>query len=287
MLTVVILVAVAAVAWVVVATLWLWRNQERVVFQPPNVVAPDPAGIKRVPLASGAFAYVVEPKTPATPSIVVVAFHGNADLALWTVPWAQELAHRAGATVVVAEYRGYAGIPGTPSYESAAEDARGVAALARSLHPGRLVYFGHSLGTAIATELASRSADKPDALVLQSPFTSARDMAYRMLVPAFAAIWKTISRVPYDTKALVRELDVPVSVAHGSLDITIPVRMGRDVSAASLRKGNLLVVPGAGHNDVADVGGEAYWRWLAEAVTGKPASAPVTELEQKGGRRLP
>src|SRR5689334_6699524 len=93
LLNVVILVAVAAVAWVVIATLLLWRNQERVVFQPPNVVAPDPHGVRRVALRSGAFAYVVEPRTAAVPSVVVVAFHGNADLALWTVPWAQELAH--------------------------------------------------------------------------------------------------------------------------------------------------------------------------------------------------
>src|SRR5262245_45374839 len=94
LLNVVILVTVAAVAFVAVATLWLWRNQERVVFQPPNVVAPDPAGVQRVALTSDAFAYVVAPKTAVVPTTVVVAFHGNADLALWTVPWAQELAHR-------------------------------------------------------------------------------------------------------------------------------------------------------------------------------------------------
>jgi hypothetical protein len=42
--------------------------------------------------------------------------------------------------------------------------------------------------------------------------------------------------------------------------------MGRQVYGAARRRGELLVVDGAGHNDVADVGGERYWRWLADAV---------------------
>ena len=62
--------------------------------------------------------------------------------------------------------------------------------------------------------------------------------------------------------------------------------MGRDVSEASRRKGRFLLVQGAGHNDVPEVGGERYWQWLAEAVTGK-SSVPVAELEQKRGGRLP
>ena len=290
LLTVAAYIVTAIVAWLVFTTLWLWRNQERVVFQPPTVGTPDPAGAKRVDLraadGSSTFAYVVTPAGVRPKPTVVIAFHGNADLAAWQVPWAQELSHRTGAVVVIAEYRGYAGVPGKPSYKSAADDARGALAHVKSLDPSRVVLFGHSLGSAIATELAAEMGNAPAALVLQSPFTSARDMAARMLVPVVSSLWGRIARVHYDTRRLVQLMDVPVWVAHGNLDITIPARMGRDVSEGSRRKGQLLIVPGAGHNDVAEVGGETYWRWISEAVTGR-ASAPVAELEQKRDGRLP
>lgn len=288
-LTVAAYAVTAVLAWLVISSLWLWRNQERVVYQPPAVVPPDPNGATRVVLRAAdgrpGFAFVVMPSNGA-PTATLVAFHGNADLAAWLVPWAQDVARRANAIVVVPEYRGYGGIPGTASYEGIAADAAGALAYARTLPPRRLVLYGHSLGTAIAVELADAARDQPlDALVLQSPFTSAREMAARMLVPAVPWLWSRMARVRYDTRKRVRELDVPVSVAHGTMDLTIPTRMGRDVYAAARRPGELLLVAGAGHNDVAEAGGEAYWRWLAAAVSG--TSAPVRELEQQRGGRLP
>jgi pimeloyl-ACP methyl ester carboxylesterase len=111
-------------------------------------------------------------------------------------------------------------------------------------------------------------------------------MAARLLVPPVPWLWRKIARVHYDTRARVAQLDCPVWVAHASRDVVIPVRMGRQVFAAARRKGELLVVEGAGHNDVADVGGERYWRWLTSAVSSS-ASAPVGELEEERHRRLP
>jgi fermentation-respiration switch protein FrsA (DUF1100 family) len=108
--------------------------------------------------------------------------------------------------------------------------------------------------------------DGPRSLILQSPFTSARDMAARMMVPMVPWLWQRIGRVPYDTRAIVKRLDTPVYVAHGTRDLTIPFRMGQEVHAAARRPGEMLRVEGAGHNDVADVAGERYWRWLVAAV---------------------
>jgi hypothetical protein len=281
-------VGVAVLAWLVFATLWLWRNQERVVFQPPVVVAPDPAAGRRVEMRAAdghpTFGFLVQANGGRSQT-VVIAFHGNADLAVWLVPWAQELSRRAGVTVLVPEYRGYGGAAGRPTYSGAAADALGALEYAHTLKPSRVVLYGHSLGTAIAVELANAMGHAPPAaLALQSPFTSARDMASRMLMPVVPWVWARIARFHYDTRASVRELDVPVWVAHGRIDITIPSRMGRDVFENARRKGGLLLVSGAGHNDVAEVGGEAYWQWLTTAVA---SSTPVRELEQQGRRRLP
>ncbi len=287
-------IAVAAVViWVAVTTIWLVSNQERVVFQPPSVGAPDPPGVQRVAFhatdGNPTFALVVSPANKSARPTVVLAFHGNADLAVWQVPWARELAHRTGAVVVLAEYRGYAGVAGEPSYQGVQHDARGALAFVKTLEPARVVLYGHSLGSAIATELAAEmAANPPSALVLQSPFTSARDMAARMLVPVVVStVWSRIARVHYDTRGLVQRLDVPVWVAHGGSDITIPSRMGRDVSDASRRKGEVLIVAGAGHNDVAEVGGDHYWQWMASAVSSASQSLPVGEPKQKRSGRLP
>jgi len=279
----------AALVWVVVSTLLLWRNQERVVFQPPGTATIAPGSATRVSYEAAdgnpLFGYVVgPPRREGSSNAVVIAFHGNADLAAWLVPWGRELADRTGATVFLPEYRGYAEIAGTPTYANASSDALGALRYARAAFPAsRVVLFGHSLGTAIATEVAQAHPGDVGALVLQAPFTSARDMAARMLVPPWEWLWRRISRVPYDTRTRVRALDMPVWVAHGTRDVVIPSYMGRAVHDAAKRRGEMLVVDGAGHNDVADVGGENYWRWLSAAV----ASAVVGELEEKSHRRLP
>lgn len=272
--TVIAIVVVLAVIWTSLTTLWLWKNQERVVFQPPADAPAAPAPARRVSYRATdgheLFGYLLQPagSDHAKAGRVVIAFHGNADLSAWTAPWAHELSSRAGLTVFVPEYRGYGGIPGEPSYETAIADSRGALGFVRdSLQAAEIVIYGHSLGTAIGTELAAHMGSSgPRSLVLQSPFTSARDMATRMMVPPIPGLWPRISRVHYDTRALVSDLEAPVFVSHGTRDLNIPARMGRQVFESARVRGELLLVEGAGHNDVADAGGEEYWRWLVRAV---------------------
>ncbi len=197
----------------------------------------------------------------------MLGFHGNADLSRWLIPWATTAARETSACVVLPEYRGYDALPGTPSYAGSARDARAALDFVRAelgATPANLVYFGHSLGTAIAAELAAEAP--PRVLVLQSPFSSARAMAKRMVVPGVSALWGIISRVHFDTIHRVRLLQCSVWVSHGDKDLVIPVRMGREVFAAAAHKGELLIVAGAAHNDVGIVGGEVYWDWLRRAV---------------------
>jgi pimeloyl-ACP methyl ester carboxylesterase len=261
----------------VVVLLVLWRFQERVVFQPPSGVAPTNVSARQVRYRSSdgidLFAYVVGQCAPDRTT--VLAFHGNADLARWIVPWAQEVARTTSACVVIPEFRGYDGVSGTPTYIGSAADARGALAFVRDslgISPERIVYFGHSLGTAIAAELAAFAA--PRTLILQAPFSSAREMGRRMFLPGLVVFWNVVSRVHFDTIDRVRALDVPVWVAHGDNDFVIPVRMGREVFGAAKNKGELLIVPGAGHNDVAERGGSKYWEWLRGALeSGAPRDA--------------
>ena len=246
----------------------LWRFQERIVFQPPPWPE-SPDDTARLSFAAGdgtaLFAYVVGVPRAGRPP--VLAFHGNAVVARAMIPWTREAARRLDVCVVLAEYRGYDGLRGTPTYAATALDARATLEAA-SAHLGvglsSFVLFGHSLGSAVAAELASNAGAK--VLVLESPFSSARDMVARWPVVGFRLGWTLVSRVHYDTVARVRQLDVPVFVAHGERDLVVPPRMGREVFSAARVPGRLLMVPGATHSDVPEIGGETYWGWLADAI---------------------
>lgn len=263
----------------------LWWHQERIVFQPPADSAPPPAAARHVRYAAAdgveLFAYVVGDYSPD--STVILAFHGNADLARWLIPWATLVAHETRTCVMLAEYRGYDGLAGAPTYEASSLDARAALAYVRTalgVAPENIVYFGHSLGTAVAAELAA--THPPRVLVLQSPFSSARAMARRFIVPGISTFWRVVSRVHFDTASLVRRLAVPVWVAHGDIDVIVPVRMGREVYDAAAHRGELLIVHRAGHNDVPDVGEREYWPWLARAVRARsPDVTPVPAAETR------
>ena len=88
-----------------------------------------------------------------------------------------------------------------------------------------------------------------------------------MVLPGLTMFWPIVSRVHYDTIQRVRDLAVPVWVAHGLRDHVVPVEMGKEVYDAATVKGELLLVAGAGHNDVAERAPTEYWNWLRTALS--------------------
>ena len=261
-----IVAVVAAIC--VVAALLIWHNQERLVFHPPGPPYPDGTGTRRIEFRATddqpLFAYLVGDVSERG---LVLAFHGNADLAAWQVPWATEVSRRTGRAVLIAEFRGYGGLPGTPSYAGSSLDARAAHAVARDtlgVPAGRIALYGYSLGSAIATELARDVG--PEVLVLVAPFTSARAMAHRV-APGGGLLYQAgLARTHYDTEAIVRSLETPVWVAHGMRDGVIPMDMGQRVFATARMPGELLLLETAGHTDVVAEGGERYWAWLGRAL---------------------
>jgi fermentation-respiration switch protein FrsA (DUF1100 family) len=249
----------------------LWQTQERILFQPPRLYG-KPVELGRVSYRASdgqllAGFIVGDPRTDAG---VLLSFHGNADLAMWQLDWADSVRIKAGYAVMLAEYRGYMSLGGTPTYSTTKLDALAAYDYLVStfgVDASRIAYFGHSLGSAVATELAE--VHRPRALLLQSPFSSARAMARLIVALPVAVVWKAISRIHFDTVKAVSRLDVPVSVSHGKRDRIVPFRMGLEVYDASKVKGELFVVETAGHGDVAATAGDEYWKWIIASLNTK------------------
>ena len=260
-------------AFVIVALLGgslvlLWWSQERILFQPPDLLEPVPeSGRVSYDAVDGqrlAGFIIGDPKKAPG---VLLCFHGNADLSVWQLEWARAVERRTRYAVFLAEYRGYMHLKGKPTYATTKLDARAAydhLRVAFGVDRTRMAYFGHSLGSGVASELAE--IHPPTALLLQAPFSSARAMARLIVWPAVVLIWKAISRVHFDTRQVVSDLDVTVSVVHGRRDRIVPIRMGIEVYEAAKIKGQLLLVERAGHSDVADIAGEDYWRWIDQAL---------------------
>ena len=268
--------ALFAVVLLIAAILLLWRSQERILFQPPRLDEdpPDSGRISYEAIDGQRLnGYLIG--DPRHAPGVLICFHGNADLAVWQIDWARSIEKRTGCAVFLAEYRGYMSLGGSPTYATSKLDARAAydhMRIAYGVDRNRAAYFGHSLGSGVAVELAE--IHPPKSLLLQSPFTTAQAMARLIVWPPITYIWKIFSRIHFDTPAIVAELDAPVSVAHGKRDRVVPFRMGMEVFQHAKRKGALLVVDRAGHSDVPQVAGEDYWRWVVDSL--QPLIAPAS-----------
>lgn len=247
----------------------VWIFQERIAFQPPGRPFPETNHLEKVSyLAEDGqplLAFVVG--NPASARGLLLCFHGNADLAARLADWAGHVVRTTGFAVLLAEYRGYMGLGGRPTYENSQLDSEAAFVFACNALPvrfDRIALYGHSLGTAVAAELAARH--RPLALILESPFTSARAMGRIIGWHPVRLAWDAITRFHFDTVACVAALDAPVWVAHGDQDRLIPCEMGKDVFEAAKIKGELIVVSGASHGDVASKGGVDYWQWMKSAL---------------------
>jgi uncharacterized protein len=256
----------------VVLAVAVWVLQERMVFLPPATPQVQGRGAARVDYSASdgqpLFAFIVEPSRPRADSTgTVIVFHGNGDLADSWTDWARLAATRTGWRVFLAEYRGYGGLPGRPTFRGVTLDSRAALEAAGKIagfDSARVVLYGHSLGAGVATELA---VDHPvRAVILEAPPTSLVDVGRRSFGPPLSWMLPLVSRSPFSPRDQVRSISAPVWVAVGGRDVAIPAEMGRAVFASARNKGELLEVANADHGNIADRGGERYWSWISRAL---------------------
>ena len=176
----------------------------------------------------------------------VLVFNGNAGNRSFRAPLAERLS-QVGLSVLLFDYRGYGGNPGRPSEAGLMADARAARAYLTSrddLDPDRIVYFGESLGAALAVSLAV--GHPPRALILRSPFTSLVDVA-RLHYPFLPVRSLLVDRYPCIER--IGRVSSPLLVIAGQRDRIVPAAQSRELYEAAPEPKRLVLIPGVGHND--------------------------------------
>jgi fermentation-respiration switch protein FrsA (DUF1100 family) len=201
----------------------------------------------------------------------ILVFHGNGGNIGDRVEWLRML-HELGLHILIIDYRGYGKSEGEPFEKGLYRDAHAAYAWwtkERKPRGDRLILLGESLGGAVAVHLAADAA--PAALILQSTFTSARDMA-RTLFPI--GLLRPLAGVHYDSAGIIGRISCPKLVIHGSRDEIVPFELGKSLFDLAPPPKSFYAVPGAGHNDLPWVAGAEYLLRMKEFLSGIAGPAP-------------
>lgn len=239
----------------------LYANQRSLIFPAPDRAWPEESGYQTIAYRTAdglTLRGLYRPAAPGKPTLLF--FHGNGDSLSGSLVSVAAYAAQ-GFGVLLPEYRGYGGNPGTPTEEGLYADARaargwldqkGVAAEAQIL-------IGYSLGSGVATQLALER--QPASLILISAYTSLPDVVtdrFAGLVPA------VLVKDQLATAAKIARIKTPILILHDRDDPVIPVAHGQRL--AGLAKGSrLLLFSGFGHQlGFATEAQQAGLEWLAE-----------------------
>lgn len=188
--------------------------------------------------------------------ITFLWFHGNAGNLSHRVDRLKLFHERLKINIFVFDYREYGKSEGSVSEEGTYMD--GVAALRylRSrgdIDPDKIILFGRSLGAAVAVETAIKEGCY--AMILESPFTSVRDMG-RELYPLLP-VWMAF-KTRYDSISKINKIRCPILVVHGDSDEIVPFGHGKRLYDTAIGPKEFYTIKGAHHNDTYIIGGEPY-----------------------------
>jgi uncharacterized protein len=269
----VLVVLVVLLVTIVLMIMLLWVFQRRLIYLPST--APVPSAERVLPgardvtlrtadgIALGA--WLVPPRGRDREVTVLVA-NGNAGDRSLRAPLATALAQQ-GLTVLLFDYRGYGGNPGSPTEPGLALDVRAAYQFLveqAGVPPDRLLFYGESLGAAVVTELASERP--PAGLVLRSPFVdlAAVGRVHYPFLPVGALLKDRFPVVEH-----IARVDVPVTIVYGTRDTIVPPEQSRAVAAAAPGPARTVEIPGADHNDRALLDGQQLVNAVVElAPTG-------------------
>ncbi len=208
--------------------------------------------------------YAHQPGAP-----VILYFHGNGEVANDHDYFAENY-RKAGASLLVVDYRGYGWSTGQPKVSTLLSDVEPIMAqlgeLLRNngLSEQRLLVMGRSLGSAPAIHAAHLYPDRFKGIIIESGFSRATRLLARLGLPQIVTD-KLPDPVGNDRK--LAELNLPLLVIHGENDTLLPVTHGQELYDASpAEHKRILRVRGAGHNDLMFAGLRAYFDAIADFI---------------------
>ena len=277
MLRGVLVTAGVVVALLALVTGLLWGFQRSLIYLPQGEPGSAPSGAEDVVLRTDdgleLAAWWFPAATPDAPAVLVA--NGNGGHRGLREPLARALSE-AGLGVLLFDYRGYAGNPGSPTEEGLAADVRAARDFLvgdAGVPPDRLVYFGESLGAAVVTELATEHP--PAGLVLRSPFEDLAAVAgaHYPFVPA-----RLLLRDRFPVAEQVARIEVPTIVVYGSADSIVPAEQSRAVAEAAARLERAVEVPGADHNDLVLLEGAEVVRAVVDLAPVRNRWSPLATI---------
>jgi uncharacterized protein len=244
-------------------------KQRSMLFPIPPVgrTAPDAAGFPEAEehlLTTADGEKVIVWHVPAKPGhAVILYFPGNGDFLAGRVSRFRGMTSD-GTGLVALSYRGYAGSSGQPSEQGLLQDAEAAYAFTAARYGAdRIVVWGFSLGTGVATALA---AGHPVArLILEAPYTSTVDLAGSLLriVPV-----RLLMLDQFHSDQRIKRVNVPLLIMHGSSDPTIPIGFGERLFALAHEPKQFVRFPGGGHDNLDGFGAIETARLFINAAKG-------------------
>jgi pimeloyl-ACP methyl ester carboxylesterase len=206
-----------------------------------------------------------------TDAPAILLWHGNGEIAA-DYDGIGLLYVNLGITLLVVDYRGYGQSDGSPTCSNLLGDALALFQSTtgifqqQGLAPSRLYVMGRSLGSAAAIEVANSNADQLAGLIVESGFADTFALLARLGVHVPDA---TEREHGFDNTGKMERITIPTLLIHGQDDVLIPPTDSQGLfrrSAATDKR--LLLVPGAGHNDLMVVGSAQYFEALRNFVFG-------------------
>jgi alpha-beta hydrolase superfamily lysophospholipase len=267
--------ALAIAALLASGCIGLEQKERELTFRPSHAEAVWysglPAGVQEVSLPVGAspdapkiHAWWWPDADPVAP--VVFYLHGARWNLTGNLNRITQL-HQFGFSVFAIDYRGFGKSDGDlPSEATVYEDARAGWdwVVAREPDLARRFIYGHSLGGAVAVDLAAKlagGADGARGLIIESTFTNFAEMTSEITRGLFPS---AMLSQKFDSVGKIARVRMPVLVVHGQGDRFVPVRFSEALFAAAPTPKRLLLVPNGSHNNSLSIGSSEYHRALID-----------------------
>ena len=248
---------------------YIWARQAHFIFRPERIISKTPAEYQLpfedvyVDVNDGngknerIHAWWIPAGNPLDRCLIYL--HGSALNIEANITHARRF-HHMGFSVFLVSYRGYGKSDGTfPTEGQVYSDAQAAWTYLveqKGIDPEAIFIYGHSLGGAVAIQLALNNP-AAGGLIVEAAFTSIADMARR--IPKYRIFpIDLIVHERFDSIEKVGQLQIPVLYIHGTDDKLVPSEMSRELYKRTASSRQLKLIPGGGHNNSAVVGGDEY-----------------------------